>query len=94
MQETKDTSLFTEITAEESASVNGAHYYSSRYDRYARRGRGCNNYSYNPYFEAAQLVATSTTRRIVATTTTKKLHRNTNKFWVCKFRLQNLINAL
>jgi len=51
MQETKDTSLFTEITAEESASVNGAHYYSSRYDRYARRGRGCNNYSYNPYFD-------------------------------------------
>jgi hypothetical protein len=31
MSETKDTSLFTEITAEESASVNGGHY----------RGRGC-----------------------------------------------------
>lgn len=55
MQETKDTSLFTEITAEESASVNGAHYYSSRYDRYARRGRGCNNYSYNPYFDGRQV---------------------------------------
>ncbi|TAG90530.1 MAG: hypothetical protein EAZ09_19190 [Oscillatoriales cyanobacterium] len=31
MSETKDTSLFTEITNEESASVNGGHY----------RGRGC-----------------------------------------------------
>jgi hypothetical protein len=27
MQETKDTSLFTELTAEESASVNGGYYY-------------------------------------------------------------------
>ena len=33
MQETKNTSLFTEITAEESASVNGGHYYS----RYCHR---------------------------------------------------------
>jgi hypothetical protein len=33
MQETKNTSLFTEITAEESASVNGACYYS----RYCHR---------------------------------------------------------
>ena len=30
MQETKDNSLFTELTAEESASVNGGHYYSER----------------------------------------------------------------
>ncbi|NJK69886.1 MAG: hypothetical protein HC789_21610 [Microcoleus sp. CSU_2_2] len=53
MQETKDTSLFTEITAEESASVNGAHgYYRRRYVSRYRRG-GCNNYSYsyNPYFD-------------------------------------------
>lgn len=55
MSETKDTSLFTEITAEESASVNGAHYYGSRYDRYSRRGRGCNRYSYSPYFDGRQV---------------------------------------
>ncbi len=30
MSETKDTSLFTEITNEESASVNGGHYYPRR----------------------------------------------------------------
>lgn len=43
MQETKETSLFTELTAEESASVNGGHYYSYRphrrryyYSRYRR----------------------------------------------------------
>ena len=47
MQEIKDTSLFTENTAEESASVNGAH----RNYRHASRRRGCNNYSYNPYFD-------------------------------------------
>ncbi|NJM63613.1 MAG: hypothetical protein HC849_31150 [Oscillatoriales cyanobacterium RU_3_3] len=29
-QETKDISLFTELTAEESASVNGGHYYARR----------------------------------------------------------------
>ena len=28
MQETKDNSLFAELTPEESASVNGGHYYS------------------------------------------------------------------
>jgi hypothetical protein len=38
-QETKNSSLFTELTAEESASVNGGHYYNCyrqvrRYDRY------------------------------------------------------------
>lgn len=54
MQETKDTSLFTELTAEESASVNGAH--GSRYgnrNRYysVRRRRGCDNYGYSPYFD-------------------------------------------
>jgi hypothetical protein len=27
MQDTKEISLFTELTAEESASVNGGHYY-------------------------------------------------------------------
>ncbi len=48
MQETKDTSLFTEVTAEESASVNGGHY---SYRHASRRPRGCNNYSYNPYFD-------------------------------------------
>ena len=32
MQETKDNSLFAELTPEESASVNGGHYsYSQRY---------------------------------------------------------------
>ena len=30
VQKTKDTSLFTELTAEESASVNGGHYYPTR----------------------------------------------------------------
>jgi hypothetical protein len=54
-QETKDTSLFTEITAEESASVNGAHSYyrnRNRYRYYASRRRGgCDNYGYNPYFD-------------------------------------------
>jgi NADH:ubiquinone oxidoreductase subunit len=29
MQETKDNSLFAELTPEESASVNGGHYYYS-----------------------------------------------------------------
>ena len=32
MQETKDNSLFAELTPEESASVNGGYYYSERYD--------------------------------------------------------------
>jgi hypothetical protein len=36
MKETTDTSLFTELTAEESASVNGGHYYYSRYGCYRR----------------------------------------------------------
>jgi hypothetical protein len=41
MQETKDTSLFTELTAEESASVNGGHY-NGCYRRYRRtRHDGC-----------------------------------------------------
>jgi hypothetical protein len=39
MQETKDISLFTELTAEESASVNGGHYYSRR--RYYSSRYGC-----------------------------------------------------
>jgi hypothetical protein len=44
MQELKDNSLFTELTSEESASVNGGHYYrryrSSRYDNcYSPRRR-------------------------------------------------------
>ncbi|MEG3841386.1 hypothetical protein [Microcoleus sp. herbarium14] len=39
MKETTDTSLFTEITAEESATVNGGHYYYSEncYRRPVRR---------------------------------------------------------
>jgi hypothetical protein len=51
MQETKDTSLFTELTAEESASVNGARACCRR--RYVARYRrgGCDNYGYNPYFD-------------------------------------------
>ncbi|MEG4211676.1 hypothetical protein [Microcoleus sp. S13_B4] len=32
MKETKDNSLFSELTSEESASVNGAYYYSERSD--------------------------------------------------------------
>ena len=38
MQETKENSLFAELTPEESASVNGGHYYYSerRYDYYDR----------------------------------------------------------
>jgi hypothetical protein len=51
MQDTKELSLFTELTAEESASVNGAHgYYRRRYATRYRR-RDCDNYSYNPYFD-------------------------------------------
>ena len=50
MKETKDTSLesslFTDITPEESASVNGAHGY-----RYVSRRSNRDNYSYNPYFD-------------------------------------------
>jgi hypothetical protein len=51
MQQIKDTLLFTELTAQESASVNGAcyrrRYYSSRYDSYRPRRhivyrRNCN----------------------------------------------------
>jgi hypothetical protein len=53
-QETNNSSLFTELTAEESASVNGGHYYGcyrprrSRYygccrPRYVRR-RNCGDY--------------------------------------------------
>lgn len=34
MEETKDNSLFTELTSEESASVNGGHSYSNRYKCY------------------------------------------------------------
>jgi hypothetical protein len=34
MKETKDNSLFTEVTSEESASVNGGHYYYNRYNCY------------------------------------------------------------
>ncbi|MEG3880878.1 hypothetical protein QT972_26295 [Microcoleus sp. herbarium7] len=38
MKETTNTSLFTELTAEESATVNGGHYYSS-YNCYKPRRR-------------------------------------------------------
>ncbi|MEG4107293.1 hypothetical protein [Microcoleus sp. S13_C5] len=37
MKETKDNSLFTELTSEESASVNGGYYYSNEYDCYRPR---------------------------------------------------------
>ena len=37
MQETKDNSLFAELTPEESASVNGGHYYSDRDNCNGRR---------------------------------------------------------
>ncbi|MCC3404098.1 MAG: hypothetical protein JGK17_00495 [Microcoleus sp. PH2017_10_PVI_O_A] len=42
MQETKDNSLFAELTPEESASVNGGYYYADRYyggDNCRRRRR-------------------------------------------------------
>ncbi|MCC3404097.1 MAG: hypothetical protein JGK17_00490 [Microcoleus sp. PH2017_10_PVI_O_A] len=40
MQETKENSLFAELTPEESASVNGGCYsYSERGDNYRRRRR-------------------------------------------------------
>ncbi|MEG4319670.1 MULTISPECIES: hypothetical protein [unclassified Microcoleus] len=39
MQETKDNSLFAELTPEESASVNGGHYYYSDRDNCRRRRR-------------------------------------------------------
>ena len=38
MQKTTDTSLFTEVTPEESASVNGGYYYSTRYNDNCYRG--------------------------------------------------------
>jgi NADH:ubiquinone oxidoreductase subunit len=38
MQETKENSLFAELTPEESASVNGGYYYS---DRYYGDGENC-----------------------------------------------------
>jgi hypothetical protein len=37
-QETKDFSLFTELTAEESASVNGACHYYARRRYYSSKG--------------------------------------------------------
>jgi hypothetical protein len=63
MQETKDVSLFTELTAEESASVNGGHYYGGcrrryrptryygcRRPRYVRRRRCGDYYSSVSYY--------------------------------------------
>jgi hypothetical protein len=49
MQETKDTLLFTELTAEESASVNGGHSYGRSHRRhryYARYRRPYYSYYY------------------------------------------------
>jgi hypothetical protein len=50
MQETQETSLFTELTAEEAASVNGAHGYGRRYHRrhhyYSRYHRPYYSYYY------------------------------------------------
>lgn len=53
MSETKDTSLFTEITAEESASVNGGHYCYRPPTRCRPRPRPC--YSYSPYFDGRRV---------------------------------------
>jgi hypothetical protein len=58
MSETKDTSLFTEITAEESASVNGGRYYGR--DCYRPPTRRCRPrprpcYSYSPYFDGRRV---------------------------------------
>jgi hypothetical protein len=60
MSETKDTSLFTEITAEESASVNGGRYYGRDCyrpptRRCRPRPRPCRNYGYSPYFDGRQV---------------------------------------
>jgi hypothetical protein len=56
MSETKDLSLFTEITAEESASVNGGHYcYRPPTRCRPRRPRPCRNYSYSPYFDGRRV---------------------------------------
>jgi hypothetical protein len=48
MQETKDTLLFTELTAEESASVNGAHGYGRR--SYHGRRHYYSRYHHRPYY--------------------------------------------
>ncbi len=57
MSETKDTSLFTEITAEESASVNGGHYCyrppTRCRPRPRPRPRPC--YGYSPYFDGRRV---------------------------------------
>jgi hypothetical protein len=54
MQETKDTLLFTELTAEEAASVNGAHYYGHRPHRrryyYSRYRRPYYSYRRSSYY--------------------------------------------
>ncbi len=62
MSETKDLSLFTEITAEESASVNGGHYYGrdcyrppTRRCRPRPRPRPCYSYSDSPYFDGRRV---------------------------------------
>ncbi len=39
MQETKETSLFAELTPEESASVNGGYYYANNSDNCYRTQR-------------------------------------------------------
>lgn len=54
MQETKDTLLFTELTAEEAASVNGGHYYGHRRHRqrhyYSRYRRPYYSYRRSSYY--------------------------------------------
>ncbi len=60
MSEKNDTSLFTEITAEESASVNGAGYYGRDCyrpptRRCRPRPRPCRNYSNSPYFDGRRV---------------------------------------
>ena len=53
MKETKDNSLFAELTPEESASVNGGYYYNRR--RYHHDYYGYDNRNYNsPYYDGRQ----------------------------------------
>lgn len=49
MKDNQDDSLFTELTSEESASVNGAchHYYPNRYYRSSRYDRYYDNDGYS-----------------------------------------------
>jgi hypothetical protein len=50
MQETKDTLLFTELTAEESASVNGGHSYGRLHRRHHYYSRYRHRRPYYSYY--------------------------------------------